>query len=113
MAGRSLIGEEGDLVCTQPFPCMPVFFWNDVDGTKYYRSYFSVHKRTRRRSHGRGRTGRATDADACARCGRAVATDIWYHGDFVVINPETGGLIMLGRRCAAAWHAATRRGAAR
>ena len=28
------------LVCTRPFPCMPVSFWNDPDGSRYRKSYF-------------------------------------------------------------------------
>ena len=30
----------GELVCTKPFPCMPVMFWNDEDGSKYKKAYF-------------------------------------------------------------------------
>lgn len=30
----------GELVCTKPFPCMPVGFWNDADGSKYHKAYF-------------------------------------------------------------------------
>jgi len=30
----------GELVCTKPFPCMPVGFWNDADGQKYKSAYF-------------------------------------------------------------------------
>ncbi|MFN3826070.1 MAG: acetoacetate--CoA ligase [Micavibrio sp.] len=30
----------GELVCTKPFPCMPVGFWNDEDGSKYSKAYF-------------------------------------------------------------------------
>jgi acetoacetyl-CoA synthetase len=30
----------GELVCTKPFPCMPVMFWNDPDGAKYKTAYF-------------------------------------------------------------------------
>ncbi|MCB1805558.1 MAG: acetoacetate--CoA ligase, partial [Candidatus Competibacteraceae bacterium] len=33
--GNSLIGEKGELVCTVPFPSMPIGFWNDPDGSKY------------------------------------------------------------------------------
>jgi acetoacetyl-CoA synthetase len=33
-------GEKGELVCTKPFPCMPVSFWNDADGKKYKKAYF-------------------------------------------------------------------------
>ena len=38
-AGRSR-GEKGELVCTRPFPSMPVGFWNDPDGKKYRAAYF-------------------------------------------------------------------------
>jgi acetoacetyl-CoA synthetase len=34
------VGEKGELVCTQPFPSMPVGFWNDADGAKYRTAYF-------------------------------------------------------------------------
>ena len=40
MDGQSLIGEVGELVCTQPIPSMPLFFWGDEDGTRYHASYF-------------------------------------------------------------------------
>lgn len=60
-------GEPGDLVCVKPFPCQPVKFWGD-DGDKTYRkSYFETFP------------------------------GVWHHGDFVRFNPNTGGLIMLGR----------------
>jgi len=38
--GRTLAGEKGELVCTKPFPSMPVGFWNDPDGAKYRAAYF-------------------------------------------------------------------------
>ncbi len=39
--GRSLPpGEKGELVCTRPFPSMPIGFWNDPDGAKYHAAYF-------------------------------------------------------------------------
>jgi acetoacetyl-CoA synthetase len=38
--GRSLKGEKGELVCTAPFPSMPIGFWNDGDGRKYHAAYF-------------------------------------------------------------------------
>jgi len=66
-AGKSLVGCKGDLVCTRPFPCQPVFFWNDADGSKYQKAYFSQFK------------------------------GVWYHGDFISINPKTRGIWMLGR----------------
>ena len=39
-AGRSLRGERGELVCTAPFPSMPLGFWNDPDGSRYRAAYF-------------------------------------------------------------------------
>ena len=39
-AGRPLRGEKGELVCTAPFPSMPVAFWNDAGGAKYRAAYF-------------------------------------------------------------------------
>jgi acetoacetyl-CoA synthetase len=39
-AGRSLRCEKGELVCTAPFPSMPLGFWNDADGSKYHAAYF-------------------------------------------------------------------------
>ncbi|KAJ3112168.1 hypothetical protein HDU96_004869 [Phlyctochytrium bullatum] len=65
--GKPVYGKPGDLVCVKPFPVMPVYFWNDKDGAKYKASYFSTHQ------------------------------DVWYHGDFVLINPNTNGVVMLGR----------------
>ena len=41
--GRPLRGEKGELVCTRPFPSMPVRFWNDPDGRKYHEAYFDVY----------------------------------------------------------------------
>ena len=38
--GESVVGERGELVCTAPFPSMPVGFWNDADGTRYRAAYF-------------------------------------------------------------------------
>ena len=61
------LGEAGELVCKKPFPNMPAFFLNDPDGKKYRAAYFE------------GFPG------------------VWTHGDFIKINPETGGLTILGR----------------
>ena len=38
--GRSVTGEQGELVCTRAFPSMPVGFWNDSDGSRYRAAYF-------------------------------------------------------------------------
>jgi len=42
-AGRPVRGEPGELVCTKPFPSMPVAFWNDGDGSKYRGAYFETY----------------------------------------------------------------------
>lgn len=39
--GRPLIGEVGELVCTRPFPSMPLYFWGDSDGSRYRDAYFA------------------------------------------------------------------------
>jgi len=38
--GRVLATEPGELVCTAPFPSMPIGFWEDPDGAKYRAAYF-------------------------------------------------------------------------
>jgi len=38
--GESIIGENGELVCTNAFPSMPVGFWNDPGNSKYHAAYF-------------------------------------------------------------------------
>ncbi|KAG0259654.1 hypothetical protein BG011_002505 [Mortierella polycephala] len=60
-------GASGDLVCSRLFPCMPVYFWDDLGHKKYKSAYFDNYP------------------------------GVWYHGDFVWINPNTGGIVMLGR----------------
>ncbi|EPZ35642.1 AMP-binding domain-containing protein [Rozella allomycis CSF55] len=66
--GKPVYGESGDLVCIKSFPSMPIFFWDDMGNEKYRKAYFD-------NSYG-----------------------VWMHGDFIYINPDTKGLIMLGRR---------------
>ncbi len=38
--GRPVRGDKGELVCTKPFPVMPIGFWGDEDGSKYHAAYF-------------------------------------------------------------------------
>ncbi len=38
--GRAAVGTPGELVCTRPFPSMPVAFWSDSDGSRYRAAYF-------------------------------------------------------------------------
>ncbi len=43
-AGRALpVGQKGELVCTAPFPTMPLGFWNDPDGEKYRAAYYDKY----------------------------------------------------------------------
>ncbi|HJS39454.1 MAG TPA: acetoacetate--CoA ligase, partial [Burkholderiales bacterium] len=41
--GRPLVGQKGELVCTKPFPSMPLGFWNDRGGEKYHAAYFAKY----------------------------------------------------------------------
>ena len=38
--GQPIVGQPGELVCTAPFPSMPIYFWNDPSGEKYRGAYF-------------------------------------------------------------------------
>ena len=38
--GKPMALGKGELVCTRPFPSMPVAFWNDPDGARYHAAYF-------------------------------------------------------------------------
>ncbi|KAI1075320.1 acetoacetate-CoA ligase, partial [Whalleya microplaca] len=70
LTGAPTPGEDGELVCTKPFPCQPLTFWGAGGEVKYRASYFERFD---------------------------VEPAIWHHGDFVRIDPRTGGLTMLGR----------------
>ena len=59
-AGQGVFNEHGELVCTQAFPSMPIFFWNDPEGEKYHSAYFADYP------------------------------GIWRHGDFIEINDHGG-----------------------
>jgi acetoacetyl-CoA synthetase len=39
--GHGVVGEQGELVCTRPFPSAPVGFWNDPDDARYHAAYFN------------------------------------------------------------------------
>ena len=43
--GKPVVGEKGELVCTQPFPSCPIGFWNDEDGSKFHKAYFEKYPR--------------------------------------------------------------------
>jgi acetoacetyl-CoA synthetase len=68
--GRSLIGEQGELVLTAPLPSMPVSFWGDEDGSRYRAAYFDVFPGVWR--HGDWIT--VTERGSCVISGRSDAT---------------------------------------
>jgi acetoacetyl-CoA synthetase len=61
--GRPVRGAKGELVCTRPFPSMPIRFWNDPDGAKYHAAYFERFP------------------------------GVWAHGDFVALTEHGGMII--------------------
>jgi acetoacetyl-CoA synthetase len=62
--GESVREEKGELVCTAPFPSMPVGFWNDPTGEKYHNAYFSKFP------------------------------NIWAHGDHAMLTEHEGIVIV-------------------
>jgi acetoacetyl-CoA synthetase len=68
--GRPVREAEGELVCTRPFPSMPVGFWNDPQGTKYQAAYFSQYPGVWRH----GDWARLTRHDGMVILGRSDAT---------------------------------------
>jgi len=61
--GKPVVGEKGELVCTKPFPCMPIYFWNDPEGEKFRAAYFEAWP------------------------------GVWCHGDFVELTEHGGMII--------------------
>jgi acetoacetyl-CoA synthetase len=61
--GRPVRGQKGELVCTRPFPSMPVGFWDDADGSRYRAAYFETYP------------------------------NIWRHGDYVELTEHDGIVI--------------------
>jgi acetoacetyl-CoA synthetase len=61
--GRPVAGQKGELVCTMPFPSMPLCFWNDPDGSKYRAAYFDKYP------------------------------GVWHHGDYVELTEHGGIVI--------------------
>lgn len=59
-SGKEIIDEKGELVCTAPFPSMPVFFWGDEENKKYHSAYFEDFR------------------------------GIWRHGDYIKITENGG-----------------------
>lgn len=44
--GESVVNEKGELVCTKPFPSIPIYFWDDDDNTKFNQAYFAKFPNT-------------------------------------------------------------------
>jgi acetoacetyl-CoA synthetase len=68
--GKPVREREGELVCTRPFPSMPVAFWADPDGAKYHRAYFDFFPGVWRH----GDWARLTSHDGLVILGRSDAT---------------------------------------
>ena len=81
--GQPVIGEVGELVCAQPLPSMPLYFWNDKNNARYLSSYFEMYPA----GHGRKPGG----GDGAAEMG-----GVWRHGDWLKITAE-GSCIIYGR----------------
>jgi len=62
--GQPVLEQQGELVCSAPFPSMPVGFWNDPDGSKYRAAYFERF------------------------------ADVWCHGDYAVQTAQGGFVIL-------------------
>jgi acetoacetyl-CoA synthetase len=69
-SGRAVVGTAGELVCTQPFPSMPVAFWNDPDGANYRAAYFARYPNVWRH----GDWARLTDGGGVVIYGRSDTT---------------------------------------
>ena len=68
--GRPTRGREGELVCTRPFPSMPVSFWDDPQGARYQAAYFDYYPGVWRH----GDWARLTEHDGLVILGRSDAT---------------------------------------
>jgi acetoacetyl-CoA synthetase len=69
-SGQPVIGEVGELVCTQPIPSMPLYFWGDDNNARYVSSYFDMYPGVWRH----GDWLKITDTGSCIIYGRSDAT---------------------------------------
>ena len=53
-AGLPVLGEVGELVCSQPIPSMPLYFWGDENNARYLASYFEMYPAGHGRKPGGG-----------------------------------------------------------
>jgi len=75
--GHPVIGQVGELVCTQPITSMPLHFWNDPGHARYLASYFEMFPPGHGRKPGGGDLG-------------PEAGSVWRHGDWLRIGDEQG-----------------------
>lgn len=68
--GKSITEQEGELVCTKPFPSMPLKFWNDENNQKYRSTYFEIYPNVWRH----GDNARITENGGLVISGRSDAT---------------------------------------
>lgn len=68
--GQSLTDEVGELVLTKPLPSMPIYFWNDEDGSRLHESYFDMFDGVWRH----GDYLKITERETCVIYGRSDAT---------------------------------------
>jgi len=86
-AGEPVLGEVGELICAQPIPSMPLYFWNDKDNARYLASYFEMYPAGHGRQPGGGN-------------GPASMGGVWRHGDWLRIGDTQGvgeGCVIFGR----------------
>ena len=69
-AGESVTGEVGELVCSQPIPSMPLYFWGDEGNLRYVSSYFDMYPNVWRH----GDWLKVTESGSCIIYGRSDAT---------------------------------------
>jgi acetoacetyl-CoA synthetase len=62
--GKSVLNKKGELVCANPFPSMPLRFWNDKNNEKFENAYFNKFE------------------------------NIWHHGDYAIITSNNGFIIV-------------------
>jgi acetoacetyl-CoA synthetase len=86
-AGVPVLGEVGELVCSQPIPSMPLYFWGDQGNARYLASYFEMYPPGHGRKPGGGDLG-------------PEAGGVWRHGDWLRVGTkEQGGegCVIFGR----------------
>jgi acetoacetyl-CoA synthetase len=69
-SGHPVVGATGELVVTEPMPSMPIYFWDDPDGTRLHDSYFSLYPGVWRH----GDWVKITSTGGCVVYGRSDAT---------------------------------------